>query len=123
MSLTTVSVTVRGITQDAVEVVADPQTVILVNGMNGFDKKHLEAIQTSIDGVSINNMTEALAAYTMPNGQTGTVYYDGYILNVTDVNAAFIPDFASYVSTTDGRLDTNEAQLADHEARITALEP
>lgn len=127
MALTTETTEVRGIEQDVVitagTIVDGDAQVILVNGLTAFDVTQLTAIQDSIDGTAITTMVQALAEYTMPNGQTGDVYYSQMIFDLADANERFVPTYQSYAPEIKATLAAHEATLADHEARITALEP
>lgn len=118
MALTFVTRTIRGVDQDVV-VVDDTTDEIVVskNNLTQWDVDHLtkaEALIASDDAV--NNLTEALEAYTMPNTQTAYAYYTPYLINIPEVNAAFRPRGNQFNNDV---WDT----LQSHEQRITALEP
>lgn len=113
MALTYTEITLRGVTQDAIEIDSGDGTYILKNALADFDVKHLTAVEALITG-PITTWGEALEAYTMPNGMTADVYYAPYIIDVEDANAAFRP--AGVNKVVWDRLD-------DHEDRIVALEP
>lgn len=84
--------------------------IIIEGQLTDFDQKHLEAA-----------IGAGLANYTMPNGTTADVYFANFTRTAAEITSQYAQ--ARLKSGVAATLETTETQLADHEARITALEP
>lgn len=84
---------------------------ILESQLTPQDKVHLEAA-----------LAEAtLDAYTMPNGMDAQTYFDIYTRSAAEISAGIARNRIRRGQV--GVVATLETQVADHEARITTLEP
>lgn len=125
MALTFVTRTIRGVDQDVV-VVDDTTDEIVISKSNltSFDIKHLEKAEALIaSDPAVTTLMEALQTYTMPNTSTAYAYYTPYLMNITEVNAAYLPRGINFDRTVWDQVQTNTTAIADHETRITTLEP
>lgn len=123
MALTYTERTIRGNTQDTILVDGTTDTIVISkNALTSWDIDKLTKAEARIaDGAypGITNMLEALQGYTMPNGATAYDYYTPYLINVEQANASWIPGSQQVWS----QVQDNVAAIADHETRITTLEP
>lgn len=74
--VTTVNVDVNGTTKEAVELrtVGTDTEVIFTDNLSAWDLKNL----TNAEAESGSNLYDKLALITLPNGETGQVYYDRF---------------------------------------------
>ena len=117
MALTLTTVTIAGVSKDAVEVTPAPsKTVILDEVLQEVDYKYLNLA----DAKTGTNLLEKLKAVTLPNGVNGFVLYEKMIIDPVEYSAK--------VEANKLRLDpaaaiaTLQEDVADHELRIVALE-
>lgn len=126
MALTfTNDVDVRGVDQTVLVVsgtVGTDAEVILRGNLTDWDVDQLTKIEATITG-AITTWAQAFAAYTMPNGQTGTEYFANHIFDLEAANAAWVAPYSTYGKVIKDTFAANAVTLADHEARITVLEP
>jgi hypothetical protein len=132
MALTFVERTIRGNAQDVlvVDTIAG-DNVIIRSALTSWDiGKLTEAEALIASDATVTTLTEALQAYIMPNTMNAYDYYTPYFVNVEAVNAVYVPSGATFnkqawqniqANTTD--VAANAAVIANHETRITALEP
>ncbi len=108
MALTYVSNTYDTRTENSIDIGSDE--IILEKQLTAFDEKHLEAA-----------IAAGLANYTMPNGTTADVYFAKFTRTAAEITTQYAK--ARLKTGTATTLESFETQLADHETRITALEP
>lgn len=112
MAITYTSIDVSGdasVTKDGIDIGTDE--IVLAESLGSFEEKHLEAALAET----------ALADYTMPNGKTADVFFAEYSNALADLQAAFKQNRIRSGQVT--AISDLETTVADHEARITALEP
>lgn len=126
MALATVNVTINGVEKEAVSVIAETD-VILVDSVTKSDLDILEAVQNSEpvqeDGETpIENptMEQKMEQFVAPNGQLASVLYANAIINVEDVNAAYVK--ASRGRNTPGEIAQIKQDIVDLDQRVRNLE-
>lgn len=115
MPLNFTQLELNGTNYDVLEVKDNTTDVdfIFQDALAEFDLYHLEKASEKAGAEMIDKMGE----YTMPNGVKADVYYVNFVKNsVTYADALANADINAKIANI-------QATLADHEARITTLEP
>lgn len=114
MAYSTISVTIAGESLDAIDVSGDGVQVILEEALTNYDKEVMNAISDEAGATFADKM----AAYTHPNGVTGDVLYADFVVTTADYDT-----LRARSKSNSTRIDALEVTVADHEDRITTLEP
>ena len=117
MSVSYSNVDINGVSKEAIIVdgVGDNQRVILRDQLSTYDEAQMDLISEA-SGASFY---EKMQNTTLSNGITADVLYANFINLTVDLDAlASRRGFDAY----QGHLD-QQAELDDHESRITTLEP
>lgn len=117
MAYTTIDLTINGATVKAIDVSGDGADVILEESLTDYDKEVMNAISDEAGATFADKM----AAYTHVTGITGDVLYAKFVrdsVSYIALRESASADVSSLVAA-DAAQDTT---IADHEARITALE-
>lgn len=125
MAITYTAIDVSGnasVTKQGVDIGTDE--IVLQESLSSFEESHLDAALTAAEAVGVT-----LADYTMPNGKTADVFFAPYANPLATLQSNFKFNRnrnGGYVEAIADIQTVNDAQdvtLADHETRITTLEP
>lgn len=124
MAYSTINVTIAGATKPAIDVSGDGVQVILEESLDKYAKADMNLVSDSVGATFADKM----AATTLSNGITADVLYADFIITTADYSTAVAAKGASFgvgsaIATLKADLDAAEVTIADHETRITTLEP